>query len=596
MMMLETLFWLSTAAVVHHHVTYPLSLLALEPAKKPSAVGGELPAMTIIVPAYREAATIATKVANLAALDYPADRLHVRIVCDGSPDKTPEIARAAVAALGAAGTHMSVIDHGENRGKVAILNEEIALCTSPVAVLTDASAELPVDALMRVAAAMTNPAIGVVGGLYDCNANGSAGEKSYWSLQNRLRLGEAALGGPMGFSGAFYAIRRDAFRPLAADTINDDFVLPMEIIADGWNAVLDPELVVTETERTRPGQERARRIRIGAGNMQQSLRLWRLLNPLRPGIAYAFASGKGLRAFIPFLIAFMIVSAAILSFSSLAYATMSLAMGFSVAYALAAMSVTEHRRNRFQALAATMANGYIANGTGSFAWLTGRFDARGRWASATQTAEMVHVPASVRFAKRIFDLAGAAALLSVLSIVFVPVALAIRLESPGPVFYRQLRVGRALADRTTLFELIKFRTMRNDAEKNGAAWATKGDARITRVGAFLRKTRLDELPQAINILRGEMSLIGPRPERPVFFAKLEGEIPLYIERTYGILPGVTGLAQVKQGYDESIEDVRSKVAWDHAYALQLESFWTWLKADFPIALATVGVMVGRKGQ
>ncbi|MEZ5800361.1 MAG: sugar transferase [Nitratireductor sp.] len=118
----------------------------------------------------------------------------------------------------------------------------------------------------------------------------------------------------------------------------------------------------------------------------------------------------------------------------------------------------------------------------------------------------------------------------------------------GPVFYRQLRVGRALADRTDLFELIKFRTMRSDAEAGGAAWAKKGDSRITRVGMFLRKTRLDELPQAINILKGEMSLIGPRPERPVFFLATGRVYPaLYREnlwhssRRYRPCPGQSGL-------------------------------------------------------
>ena len=189
---------------------------------------------------------------------------------------------------------------------------------------------------------------------------------------------------------------------------------------------------------------------------------------------------------------------------------------------------------------------------------------------------------------------------SVLFLIFVlallPIAIAIKLDSKGPIFYRQLRVGKQLSDRTDLFELIKFRTMRTDAEAKGALWATKGDARVTRLGRFMRKTRLDELPQAINVLRGEMSMIGPRPERPQFFAKLEGSIPLYIERIYGILPGITGLAQVKQGYDETIEDVRNKVGWDHAYAMRIDTFWSWLKTDLSIAFETVAVMVRGRGQ
>ena len=594
--MLESIFYATAAAALHHHIIYPLSLMVLPVATKQPNAPHAFPAVTILVPAYREEQSIADKIVNLAALDYPEGLVEVKVICDGSPDGTPEAARKAIAAVNWGGKTFEVVEHRENRGKVAVLNEAIALVRSPIVVLTDASAEVQKDALLRLAAGFADPAIGVIGGVYDCKANGTAGERRYWEIQNRLRLGEAALGSPMGFAGAFYAIRREAFKLMPQSTINDDFVLPMQIVARGWRAVLDKQLVIHETERTRPGQEWARRVRIGAGNVQQAVYLARLANPLSPGIAYAFVSGKGLRAFMPFLLLAMIASSMVLSLSSNFFAFVTLLMGLGAIYALFALSVTEVRRSKLQAMVATLASGYTANGIGALAWLTGRFDRRGRWTAAPQQEERAYLPGAVLKAKRVLDLLGAAGLLSVLAVVSIPVVIAIKLESRGPVFYRQLRVGRALSDRTTLFELIKFRTMRTDAEVNGAAWAKKGDNRITRVGHFLRKTRLDELPQAINILKGEMSLIGPRPERPVFFKKLEGSIPLYIERTYGILPGVTGLAQVNQGYDESIEDVRSKVGWDHAYALQLESVWSWLKADLSIALATVGVMVGRKGQ
>jgi lipopolysaccharide/colanic/teichoic acid biosynthesis glycosyltransferase len=138
--------------------------------------------------------------------------------------------------------------------------------------------------------------------------------------------------------------------------------------------------------------------------------------------------------------------------------------------------------------------------------------------------------------------------------------------------------------------------MKADAEKKtGAIWAQKNDPRITRVGAFLRKTRLDELPQCINVLRGDMSIVGPRPERPEIAERLESSIPFYIERTYGLKPGVTGLAQVSQGYDASLEDVRSKVMYDHAYALRLNSAWNWLKTDLTILWRTIFVMVRGQG-
>ena len=127
-------------------------------------------------------------------------------------------------------------------------------------------------------------------------------------------------------------------------------------------------------------------------------------------------------------------------------------------------------------------------------------------------------------------------------------------------------------------------------------WAKKDDPRITRVGRFLRKTRLDEIPQLFNVLCGDMSVIGPRPERPGICNKLEDAIPLYIERTYGVRPGITGLAQVYQGYDETIEDVRSKVAYDHAYALSLSRLTSWLTMDGEILWQTAGVVLGARGR
>jgi len=145
--------------------------------------------------------------------------------------------------------------------------------------------------------------------------------------------------------------------------------------------------------------------------------------------------------------------------------------------------------------------------------------------------------------------------------------------------------------------MIKFRSMCSDAEKNtGAVWAIKTDPRVTVTGKFLRKTRLDELPQLINVLKGDMSIIGPRPERPDFYQNLENKIPFYADRTYGVRPGITGLAQVYQGYDTCIEDVRSKVAYDHSYALALESMSGWILTDIKIVFMTMWVMLMGRGQ
>ena len=151
------------------------------------------------------------------------------------------------------------------------------------------------------------------------------------------------------------------------------------------------------------------------------------------------------------------------------------------------------------------------------------------------------------------------ALASVIALLTSPLmlltALAIKLDSRGPVFYLQERVGL----NNTTFRIIKFRSMRVDAEANGPVWAHEGDSRVTRVGRWIRKRRIDELPQLFNIIRGEMSLIGPRPERPVFIKQLEQRIPYYSER-HLVKPGLTGWAQVRYPYGASFEDARENIS------------------------------------
>lgn len=213
------------------------------------------------------------------------------------------------------------------------------------------------------------------------------------------------------------------------------------------------------------------------------------------------------------------------------------------------------------------------------------------------TKNQHYIPLIVMHSKRITDILIAVLSLLISSTLFPFIAIAIKLTSPGPVLFKQLRIGRADLDRTHLFWMYKFRTMDINAEAHtGAVWATKQDPRVTKIGAFLRKSRLDELPQLFNVIRGDMSLIGPRPERPGFYQKLEHAIPYFAERTWGLKPGITGLAQVNQGYDTDIEDVRSKVAFDHAYALRLSTFKSWLECDLLIVVRTIVVMVCGRGQ
>ncbi len=164
-------------------------------------------------------------------------------------------------------------------------------------------------------------------------------------------------------------------------------------------------------------------------------------------------------------------------------------------------------------------------------------------------------------------------------------ALAIRLESPGPVLYRQERVG--LHGR--VFTLRKFRSMRIDAEASGPAWASLRDPRVTRIGGFLRRTRIDELPQLFNVLGGEMSFVGPRPERPHFVDQLARNIAFYRDRT-AVKPGITGWAQVNYPYGASVEDARQKLSYDLYYVKRRSLF-----LDFLILVATVRVILFQEG-
>jgi len=179
---------------------------------------------------------------------------------------------------------------------------------------------------------------------------------------------------------------------------------------------------------------------------------------------------------------------------------------------------------------------------------------------------------------------------TVLGVLFSPImivtAIAIKLESSGPVFYRQKRVGQFNRE----FYVYKFRSMSTDAEKYGAVWASKNDARVTRVGNFIRKTRIDELPQIINMIKGEMNLIGPRPEREVFIKDLEKEITYYRFR-HSVKPGVTGYAQVKYPYGASVEDAKWKHRYD-MYYIKYQSLWM----DIKIIFMTVKVVLFGMGR
>ncbi len=206
-------------------------------------------------------------------------------------------------------------------------------------------------------------------------------------------------------------------------------------------------------------------------------------------------------------------------------------------------------------------------------------------------------------ANRCVNLALASLSLVVLTPVIALVALAVKLTSRGPIVYSQTRVGldrrRHIIDALysnrkqdqggMIFTIYKFRTMRADAERNsGAVWATRNDPRVTKLGRILRRTRLDELPQLWNVIRGDMNIVGPRPERPSIFVRLREDLPAYRLRQRS-RPGITGWAQINHAYDTSIDDVRTKIRYDLEY-LERQC----LAEDLRIMVKTVPVMLFRR--
>jgi exopolysaccharide biosynthesis polyprenyl glycosylphosphotransferase len=188
--------------------------------------------------------------------------------------------------------------------------------------------------------------------------------------------------------------------------------------------------------------------------------------------------------------------------------------------------------------------------------------------------------------KRIMDMIISFLILVVTFPVLILTAIAIKIDSEGPVFFRQERIGMA----GKKFRILKFRSMFKDAEKyTGPVWSQKDDPRVTRVGKFIRRFRIDEIPQMYNVFKGEMSLVGPRPERPVFVDQLSKEIPYY-PRRLKVRPGITGWAQVKHKYDENIEDVKIKLRYDLFYIENMS-----LRMDFKILTRTIFVVLFGKG-
>ncbi|MBY6185529.1 sugar transferase [Marinobacter hydrocarbonoclasticus] len=570
---------ISTLALlaVIHLVIYPLVMQVLARRSRPYARVHDRPRMVLWVPVYNEGEDLAAKLDSILKQDYPSQHWSVELCLDGCQDNSEAVAKSYRSAFAARGVRYRIWSHRSNQGKVYRLNQQqqrMAASNAAVLVVSDATARLPAQALTELARGFVDPRVGALTARY-CH-QGDNKQSLYWKVLSRVRSGESALGCVQGGTGALLAVRREALKPLPESCINDDFVLVIQALASGYLAKQIDHLEVTDLARQEDW--RSQRRRIAAGNLLQVGTVagyWRSL-PLVALVTFCF--GKGMRSVLPMVTVLLLLLSTALAPAHPVFGALAL---MQWAFYLMPLMLPVPRVWRL------VSEGLMQSALGQAGALIG-------WRPAWCGRRREFQPMAVRRVKRLIDVLMACILLLTLPL-WPLVALAIRLDSPGPVFYRQLRVGRVTENLVGLFYLIKFRTMVPGSDGPKSGWTRKSDPRVTRVGHWLRATRIDELPQLINVLAGEMSLIGPRPERPSLCGELDQKLPFYQERTYEVLPGLTGLAQVNNAGDTCIEDVANKLYFDHAYAASLSDLRSYLRMEWNILWRTFVVVVTAKG-
>ncbi|MGJ8669997.1 MAG: glycosyltransferase [Oceanococcus sp.] len=307
-MLALALSWVAISLVVYHHLGYPL-LLKFMALIKPdndteikacTVLDEACPSIGVLIPCYNEAAVIAQKLHNLAACDYPQNKLKIYIVCDGCTDNTADTARTAATIC--SDLQIEVLERTENCGKLQCLRETVPMMTEELLALSDASALVSIDAFRIAAGLFQDPQTGCISGRYQLLDSGGDGQSAYWSYQVFIKQQEDARGSTLGAHGAFYILRRDLFQAPPDGSINDDFLIPMYVIRQGYRVRYAPTIVALELEHLAERDEIRRRRRIAVGNVQMSLQLVDMLHPRYGWVAFNFLSGKVLRAWMPVIL------------------------------------------------------------------------------------------------------------------------------------------------------------------------------------------------------------------------------------------------------------------------------------------------------
>ncbi len=301
-------FWLSFGTLLYIYAGYPLLVWGLarlfgrEPRKADIT-----PAVSLLLPVYNEEAYIEQKLRNSLALDYPKDKLEIVVASDGSTDRT----NALVKRFEARGVRLLAVS--DNIGKSAVLSRAVPLLRADIVVFSDATITLAPDAIRRLVRSFADPSVGAVSAAYRLDPAAdlrSQGEGLYWRYESFIKRQESRLHSVIGAHGPCHAIRKPLFARLETTQINDDYLIPMRVITQGYRVVYDPEVVVGEHELVSVGGEFARRRRIAAGNCQQMVALARLLHPRHGWVAFCFFSHKVLRTLAPAFLICLLVSSA----------------------------------------------------------------------------------------------------------------------------------------------------------------------------------------------------------------------------------------------------------------------------------------------
>ncbi len=380
---MSLIFWIAVGLIGYSYLIYPalLALLVRYVAARTAPPVPKLierPRVACIIAAYNEEWHIESRIENLLKQMYDPEKLVIYVGCDGSKDRTPELIKAYD------DKRVKAFTFEQNRGKASVLNDLVAAADAPILVFTDANTLFHADAIERLVERFADSGVGMVcGELKLLASKGNNQDNLYWRVEQYLKRSEASLGGLLGANGAIYALRRDLYRPLAADTIIDDFCIAMTAAAGGWKLVYEPSAIAVEDTPHEISEEYRRRVRIGIGNYQALFRHPEYFLRTNWATRFSYVSHKVLRWLTPHLMAAALFASGVLAVSSGFYLAL---FGLQVAgYGLGAYLLAFRRGRRMPGLLAAFAFFLALNWAFFVAFvrfLTGRYG--GSWKSTAR--------------------------------------------------------------------------------------------------------------------------------------------------------------------------------------------------------------------